>query len=672
MNVGKIHKGAEHAAQLLWVYRLFLVLFASSALLTISQPVNAQTVNQYTISEPGGSNDITAARTCGIAGSPLVRNFTVGTSFTVSDVDLGFLASHAFRTDINVILQSPAGTRVTAIVGSTAGGNTNLNVRLSDEFSPAVNSASHGSDNLTPTPTPYQRQLAPNNALSAFDGENSLGTWRMEICDMFPSLDDGNFLRADLWLTELPTNYADLSLSKSVSNSSPAFGSTITYTLQVTNAVSSPQTATGVVVNDILPTGTSFVSASGFGSYNSATGNWSISSIAPGQTRSLSIVATVNATAGAAVVNSAEITASSQIDLDSVVNNGATGEDDYDTASFTVSGTRVAGTPPNLGTICSPANQITFDWDSNPWAAGSLSNSYSIPGIGTMDIDISLTGGTWVNDASFGGLSPALANANNGGFAGTQLSLHQYIDFFNRSGTSTMTVDLPTAVPGLQFTIFDIDFAANDFADMVTVTGSFNGTTVIPTLTNGIANYVAGNTAIGDTGSGGTQGNGNVVVTFSSPVDTITIVYGNASTAPADPDGQAAAWFDMTFCAPTTTLSVTKISQVLSDPVNDTTDPKAIPGAIMQYCILISNAGSASAEAITATDTIPANVTYNASSMQSGSNCGSATTPEDDDATGADENDPFGASISGTNLTATAASLGPAEAFALTFQVTVD
>jgi len=672
MNVGAVLKGADSDGYFLWVIRTSVMLWVTLGLMTLAQPANAQTVNQYTISEPGGSNDIIGARTCGTGGSPLVRNFSVGTNFVVSDVDLGFLASHAYRTDINVILQSPAGTRVTAIAGSTAGGNTNLNVRLSDEFSPAVNNGSHGNDNLTPTPTPYQRQFAPNNVLSAFDGENSIGTWRMEICDMFPSADNGNFLRADLWLTELPTNYADLSLSKSVSTGSPAFGSTISYTLQVTNAATSPQTATSVVVNDILPAGTSFVSASGFGSYDSGSGTWSISSIAPGQTRSLTIVATVDATAGATVVNSAEITASSQIDLDSIVNNGATGEDDYDTASFTVSGTRVAGTPPNLSTVCSPANQIVFDWDSNPWSAGSVSNSFSIPGIGTMDIDISLTGGTWVNDASFGGLSPALANANNGGFAGSQLSLHQYIDFFSQSGTSTMTVDLPTAVPGLQFTIFDIDFAANDFADKITVTGSFNGTTVLPTLTNGIANYVAGNTAIGDAGSGGTQGNGNVVVTFLSPVDTITILYGNASTAPADPDGQAAAWFDMVFCSPSTTLSVTKVSQVVSDPINNTSNPKAIPGAILQYCILISNAGSASAEAITATDTIPANVTYNASSMQSGSNCSSATTAEDDDATGADESDPFGASISGANLIATAASLGPSDSYALTFQVTVD
>lgn len=665
MNVGTIHKGAGSATHLLWVIHFLWMLLASLSLLGWSQPVNAQTVNQYTISEPGGTNDITGARTCGTGGSPLVRNFSVGTSFVVSDVDLGFLASHSYRTDINVILQSPAGTRVTAIVGSTAGGNTNLNVRLSDEFSPAVNSGAHGNDNLTPTPTPYQRQFSPNNSLTAFDGENSLGTWRMEICDMFPSADNGNFLRADLWLTERPTIYADLSVSKTVSNATPASGTAISYTLQVTNAASSPNTATGVIVNDLLPAGVTFVSATGFGSYNDVSGDWSVGTIAPGQTRSLTINATVTATSGAIVTNSAEVTASSQIDLDSTVNNGATGEDDYDTASFTVTGVRTAGTPPNLNGICPATNQILFDWATRTWTpstATSQSQTYTVTGIGDVDFNVD-TNGVYLANLE--------VNGNNNGGVG-ETGLYQFLDYSNISQETTTEISLPTAVPGLQFRVFDIDFANNDFADKIVITGTFNGNPVTPTLTNGISNFVAGNIAIGDTGAANTTADGTIWVTFSSAVDTVTIQYGNHTTAPANPDGQAATISDITFCQPETTLSVTKISQVISDPINGTTDPKAIPDAILQYCILISNAGSASAEAITATDTIPDNVTYNASSMQSGNNCGSASTAEDDDAAGPDENDPFGASVSGTNLIATAASLGPGDSYALTFRVTVD
>ena len=468
-----------------------------------------------------------------------------------------------------------------------------------------------------------------------------------------------------------PAPASDLSLTKTVSNTTPVSGTGISYTLNVTNSASS-NPETNVQVQDILPTGVSFDSATGYGTYNPVTGIWTVPAIAAGQTRSITLNVTVTAPNGTTVANYAEVFSQTNFDPDSTPNNGSATEDDDALVSFTTTGTRSAGTPPNLASTCSIANQITFDWDTNPWPAGSTNNNYTIPGIGTMNIDIALAGGIFVTDPAFGGTSPALANANNGGFAGTQLSLHQYIDFFNRSGTSTMTIDLPTAIPGAQFTIFDVDFANNDFADKVTVTGSFDGSTVMPTLTNGVVNYVVGNTAIGDGGSGGTQGDGNVVVTFQSPVDTITIVYGNANTAPANPDGQAAAWFDMTFCAPEATLNVTKISSVISDPVNGTTDPKAIPGATMQYCILISNPGSATAGTVVATDTIPANLSFQTGTMRSGSNCGSAATIEDDDNTGPDETDPFGATISGTNLTATANSLGPTEAFALTFQVIVN
>jgi hypothetical protein len=45
---------------------------------------------------------------------------------------------------------------------------------------------------------------------------------------------------------------------------------------------------------------------------------------------------------------------------------------------------------------------------------------------------------------------------------------------------------------------------------------------------------------------------------------------------------------------------------------------------------------------------------------------------EDDNATGSDESDPFGASIADSIITATAATLAPASSFALTFQVTLD
>ncbi|MCZ6536501.1 MAG: hypothetical protein O6838_01215, partial [Gammaproteobacteria bacterium] len=57
-------------------------------------------------------------------------------------------------------------------------------------------------------------------------------------------------------------------------------------------------------------------------------------------------------------------------------------------------------------------------------------------------------------------------------------------------------------------------------------------------------------------------------------------------------------------------LSIVKSALTLEDPVNGTTDPKAIPGAIKRYLIEITNTGSEPADADTVfiTDSLPANM----------------------------------------------------------------
>src|SRR3546814_7415470 len=104
-------------------------------------------------------------------------------------------------------------------------------------------------------------------------------------------------------------------------------------------------------------------------------GLWSVGSIPAGVTRTLTISGTVTATAGASVTNSAEISASSAFDYDSTPGNGAAGEDDQDSATFTVSGTRVAGTPPTL--VC-PVGATIHDWDGVSWPAGTTSGSTAL------------------------------------------------------------------------------------------------------------------------------------------------------------------------------------------------------------------------------------------------------------------------------------------------------
>lgn len=58
-------------------------------------------------------------------------------------------------------------------------------------------------------------------------------------------------------------------------------------------------------------------------------------------------------------------------------------------------------------------------------------------------------------------------------------------------------------------------------------------------------------------------------------------------------------------------LTISKLSTVISDPINGTTNPKLIPGATIEYCIVVNNAaGSATANNVAISDPLPTTVTY--------------------------------------------------------------
>jgi uncharacterized repeat protein (TIGR01451 family) len=63
---------------------------------------------------------------------------------------------------------------------------------------------------------------------------------------------------------------------------------------------------------------------------------------------------------------------------------------------------------------------------------------------------------------------------------------------------------------------------------------------------------------------------------------------------------------DQKFVVDAADISLTKLVSVISDPINDTTNPKAIPGAIVQYTLTIVNKGSLPASGISITDIVPA------------------------------------------------------------------
>ena len=89
------------------------------------------------------------------------------------------------------------------------------------------------------------------------------------------------------------TPKTDLKLVKTASKTTVRKGDTLTYTLVLENE--SDVDATGVVVNDKLPTAMTYVShAPATASYDSATGNWTVGTLAARQKITLTIDVTVN------------------------------------------------------------------------------------------------------------------------------------------------------------------------------------------------------------------------------------------------------------------------------------------------------------------------------------------------------------------------------------------
>jgi uncharacterized repeat protein (TIGR01451 family) len=111
-----------------------------------------------------------------------------------------------------------------------------------------------------------------------------------------------------------PTGSLDLAVNKAVNNSTPVVGQQVTYTISLTN--NSTVNATGVTVRDLLPTSVTYTSSfTTQGSYDNATGIWTIGSLPAGDSVSLLITVKVNVLGS--IENTAAMTTVDQIDTNS-------------------------------------------------------------------------------------------------------------------------------------------------------------------------------------------------------------------------------------------------------------------------------------------------------------------------------------------------------------------
>ncbi len=119
----------------------------------------------------------------------------------------------------------------------------------------------------------------------------------------------------------------DVSVTKIADNMSPQVGSTILFTITVTN--DGPSDATNVVVTDLLASGYSFVSSTpSIGTYEPLNGSWTVGNLANGDSETLLLNADV--LPAGLYRNTAELTDLSEFDIDSTPANNDDLEDDQE------------------------------------------------------------------------------------------------------------------------------------------------------------------------------------------------------------------------------------------------------------------------------------------------------------------------------------------------------
>ncbi|URM36159.1 Ig-like domain-containing protein [Flavobacterium anhuiense] len=223
---------------------------------------------------------------------------------------------------------------------------------------------------------------------------------------------------------------ADLQIAKVADNAAASVGSNIVFTITAKN--NGPYKATGVTVNDALPSGYTFVSAVPSAGTWSAP-NWTIGSLANGASASLAVTATVNATGSyantASIIgnnpdntpgnNSATATPLVQSNLSVVksINNMSPNVGSNVTFTITASnagpsaatGVKVTDNLPSGYTFVS-ASVSSGSWSAPEWNIGNLASGASAT---LTVVAIVNAGGSYTNTAAVSGLENDPVSGNN-------------------------------------------------------------------------------------------------------------------------------------------------------------------------------------------------------------------------------------------------------------------
>lgn len=189
---------------------------------------------------------------------------------------------------------------------------------------------------------------------------------------------------------------------------------------------------------------------------------------------------------------------------------------------------------------------------------------------------------------------------------------------------------------------------------------------VVSDIPAGLANNaVAGVTLRATAREGGLAGTQGAAITETAGANTAgkDTVFADIAGVAGDVARDGSHSDNDDYTVQTATLAVTKTSRVISDPFNNTTNPKLIPGAVVEYCIAVANSGGAAATSVVINDPVPGQLTFNAGTILLGGTVTSGT---------CDFNGTAGGSYAAPNVSGTIASIAAGAASTLVFRATVN
>jgi uncharacterized repeat protein (TIGR01451 family) len=411
---------------------------------------------------------------------------------------------------------------------------------------------------------------------------------------------------------------ADLSITKSMTPVNPTLGQNVTFAITVTN--NGPNAASGVVVNDFLPTGLTYVSDDSGGAYNPATGLWTVpGTINNAGSATLNVTATVETTDQAC--NQAQITSGTPLDTNPVNNQSTVcvmaprsadlvlsmsvssptvlvgGSVTY-TLSVLNNGTDPAyaidiqeAFPafPALNPTSFTASQGSYNPATGLWNLGSLGSGFSA----TLNITVTApnTAGALTNQGAAAATTSDPNNANNTASATTTVlspatvtATKTVSGSFNEGGAITYSIVLSNAGT--------YDQQNNSGAELTDVLPS-SLTLVSASATSGTATAtIATNTVTWD---GVVPAGGSVTVTIQATINagTATTTISNQGTIAFDPDGNGVnegsdVTDDPALAGKTDTTSLLVVSPAAVGGTK-TVSGSLVPGGSITYTIVLTN-----------------------------------------------------------------------------------